>query len=368
MEAETLTRKGVTYTRCTVADCRFVHLVIAGRAWAEWKHPGAAMGYYNTGDAANDAAHYAESQRVDRAMLDAIDPPEPKRCDTCGHYASTTRTEGGSLPVLTLCDACAAIFDRNTADESGGMDTFYAAERADRHAAYHAGDEPEYVARDGFRYPFIEPSATGCRDCRAGAHANCTDPSGDCGRCHPNPLAVFHGPDFGPDPERIAETLDDLPAGAVVDDDPEELAEELLAEYARVSWSVLLYQANAHRRALVRRLNDPLGTPRTLADMYGLVPYVDPAPGVELVAVWSGRVAGYRLASDAAWNANGKRAYPGEWQADIETSAERFELSPSGRWSSPSTFPPIYLAGWAPRFTRWHVATGANPDTTSAPD
>lgn len=41
-------------------------------------------------------------------------------------------------------------------------------------------DEPEYRARDGLRYPIIEPSETGCAECRAGRHANCTEPEGDC--------------------------------------------------------------------------------------------------------------------------------------------------------------------------------------------
>ena len=34
-----LTRNGVTYTECTVPGCRYVHLMVDGRAWAEWTHP-----------------------------------------------------------------------------------------------------------------------------------------------------------------------------------------------------------------------------------------------------------------------------------------------------------------------------------------
>lgn len=35
----TLTRKGITYSECLQAGCRYVHLVIDGRAYAEWTHP-----------------------------------------------------------------------------------------------------------------------------------------------------------------------------------------------------------------------------------------------------------------------------------------------------------------------------------------
>lgn len=35
-----MTHKGITYTECRSAECRFIHLVTAdGRTWAEWTHP-----------------------------------------------------------------------------------------------------------------------------------------------------------------------------------------------------------------------------------------------------------------------------------------------------------------------------------------
>jgi hypothetical protein len=35
----TLTRKGVTYIECVQVGCRYVHLMIDSRAYAEWSHP-----------------------------------------------------------------------------------------------------------------------------------------------------------------------------------------------------------------------------------------------------------------------------------------------------------------------------------------
>ena len=32
-------RKGVSYVECKRDDCPFVHLVVDGRAYAEWSHP-----------------------------------------------------------------------------------------------------------------------------------------------------------------------------------------------------------------------------------------------------------------------------------------------------------------------------------------
>lgn len=36
---DTMTRKGVTYSECRTAECRFMHLLVDGRMWAQWAHP-----------------------------------------------------------------------------------------------------------------------------------------------------------------------------------------------------------------------------------------------------------------------------------------------------------------------------------------
>jgi hypothetical protein len=51
----------------------------------------------------------------------------------------------------------------------------------------------------------------------------------------------------------------------------------------------------------------------------------------------------------------GYRAWPGDMAADYDASAERFELSPSGRWGAPGALPPGYAAG---RSTLPDIRTG----------
>ena len=34
-----MTRNGVTYVECKRDGCRFIHLIVNGRAYAEWAHP-----------------------------------------------------------------------------------------------------------------------------------------------------------------------------------------------------------------------------------------------------------------------------------------------------------------------------------------
>lgn len=55
--------------------------------------------------------------------------------------------------------------------------------------------------------------------------------------------------------------------------------------------------------------------------------------------------------------------YRGSWYADVDASAERYELSPSGRWSVPRLFPAGYLAGWRGGMDRRDVQYGRDPRT-----
>lgn len=133
------------------------------------------------------------------------------------------------------------------------------------------------------------------------------------------------------------------------------------------SWARLLAFSAQHRRALVARMtSDPAtarGLLRELAAEYGIVPAagwpdrpqgfdVDAQKVRELVEVGSSLASGaerdraHRSGRvDASW-----RAWRGDLLADYDASAERFELSPSGRWAR--ALPPLYAAGYGSAGTR----------------
>ena len=131
------------------------------------------------------------------------------------------------------------------------------------------------------------------------------------------------------------------------------------------AWSSLLARSNQHRRALVARSSpDDTGhlraNLRRAAALSGLVPdWFDHDVAqrqYELVAVFGGWRA---AAIGATWRYRATdvtdagpisfRAWPGDRAADYDAGAERFELSPSGRWYR--DMPPIYAAGRAQSIT-----------------
>lgn len=210
-----------------------------------------------------------------------------------------------------------------------------------------------------------------CRDCAAILAteypdlADCVtfDLDGPCSACG----AAVVVRDVGPTVRLCADcaALSDAYDGAIPepDDDPAGTMAELARLTAdridadRVAWSGLV-RMGRHQTAHAVRAGayhpTDLGA---LSGLVGLVPWPAigsaAARGHELVQVWSAIMAQSRAAAelrselaagrDGRYASSAWHAYPGDRAADIEASEERYNLSPSGRWSV--ALPPIYAAG-----------------------
>lgn len=147
-----------------------------------------------------------------------------------------------------------------------------------------------------------------------------------------------------------ADTPNDLPAGAVIDDDPEAFAAELVAEYReaierqRATWQRWRRASNGDRHAVAtagRLTADELAS---AAARFGLVAGPIPlnaggdatyAPRMhEASDVWGAIVTAMR----ETYHGSTQRT---DWPYDATT--ERYNFSPSGPWHSAP--PPIYAAG-----------------------